>query len=1409
MELKGLRLDGKFADSAQNTWAYAKNILISKGFDEIENEPGETSLNTTISGTIVGRITTPEYLFLFVWETSKCYIKRYDCVAGADYVDLIQNGTTYININPSQTGIFIEGVYCYNAQNELIIAWTDGINKPMILNTTEAATSPLNISSESDLKLLYLFPEFTSNNFSATNVSATTDATILNNGKLPSAAYFFSLTYEIEQGINTNFGVISNPIFITDGDILTSYKQHQGNGSGVITNKAINLTLANLDTSYTFCRIAVIKRTYDSIDCYLTKRVKITTSPTILIDDLDKLELFSISEVLTSAPAYKTIKSMTVSNNRLRLFNCTKYTKLSLANIYDNLFAPRTVSILSATRSGTTVYILTTTSHSASTGDNILMEGWNVTAYNGYFSITVTGVDTFTYTTSTSATDSSFGGTCKIERVSVNWINEYTASLTSSKDSYKDSIFTFNKRGFRENEVYALYLGLKLKTGGYYGIYHIPGRNPLSGETTAQTTIDGTATDNYKFASTAIKLGNYYGKMGAWENENETYPSTYGTTLSGQKVRHHRFPSAGQINTWKTGVLHHSPTGSILQTINFSVPDKYTEGSDRYYGILGNINPSIGTFTPASATGYDYNKYEATYNQIISLNADFFCYVDSYGGGNGRSRLIVTKYTKTVGGYTSSTLYDHETIADNPGEQKLAEMYTNSSITLLAGDYILIEIYIITGATGYFGIATGNTTPYIIVYEATTTHEVLGLQVRFNWDNVGSAIKSSIEADVNGWEIFYAKRTLNNQLIIDQSIAFTEGSGFRWYGFDSIANTLDIEPTHAMSELYVNTPDYSAGTFITEVNNYTADSATKIRKITKIKYLPAYNSATVPNNEDKENCYYFETATETFNLRLVNLINVKDNVYLDFSNQELVSTGRVNTLASQSLSLYGGDTYIGHNSILRYEAGIHKIYYFPIQSILNSTLRYEGENDYEKFYPLTDITVDDGASPLAYPYIDAMKDAGIANYYIINNDFHLLNTLRQDVIDTEFTSLDNTFPNRIVSSYSQPEEANVMYWKKYKVLDYFDMVNNKGSIFKAIASNRIVYIQTTYSIYRGVIVDQLKADNIDIALKSIDIFDRPLEELFDADGSYIKPYNKEGMIITPYGLVVADLDKGAIYVINDKANEITRLGIADWFRTTVRTTMTYAVSSPYDKEAPGVGVALGYDDLNKRLLVTVNNYNTATISPITLSFNFETMYWVAFHTYTPAKYCWNVNGLFMFKGNDVFKLLSGNYGYYNTTYHNSVIDFIFNSNKSDRFLLKNVKWVTNLEASGINYWDSTITKLMVYSKNQCTGEVTIVRNYYGYDGNGIITEQANANCIYQDGTWIFNDIKDMMSTPNAAILDNNFDVVTASLNLLKNWYEMSKFISKFVIVRMLYTNTSANRKLRITNIDIEAKNILQ
>lgn len=198
--------------------------------------------------------------------------------------------------------------------------------------------------------------------------------------------------------------------------------------------------------------------------------------------------------------------------------------------------------------------------------------------------------------------------------------------------------------------------------------------------------------------------------------------------------------------------------------------------------------------------------------------------------------------------------------------------------------------------------------------------------------------------------------------------------------------------------------------------------------------------------------------------------------------------------------------------------------------------------------------------------------------------------------------------------------------------------------------------------------------------------------------------------------------------------------------------------------------------------------------------------WISFHSYTPSKYICTSNGVFYIDSNILYKLGAGNRGSYDAiNYSDSIIDFIFNNNSGARMYLTSVRFTTTIEVNDIKYWDQTLSQIMIYSKNLCTGVVDLTKREVVYDGSMKLTQ--NGNLRFEDGEWIFNDISDLLTTPNSKFLDANFDIISTAINNLKNWYEKSKFISKFIIVRLIYTN-NGNKKLIISDVNINAKSVL-
>lgn len=1617
MELKGLRLDNIHSDAPVGTWAYAKNILLSKGFRSIENEKG-TELYYTPSNTnekIIRGFSTPIDHLIFIYDTvlTKGYLRKISNVNGiATPTDLFSS--TSFNISNSFN---IELVYLYNNLGNLIIAWTDNVLPPMYLDTT---TSHLNVSS-SNFEMFYLFPHFKLPNYYLSK--------IINSGDLLTGCYFVTSCYEVESGVNSNFGVISNPIFIVKSSIQDQYVSNIGCDIKETANKSFQIEVTNIDTRYKYIKIAVIYQTDTSLEAGLTEKYIIRDSKmSFIINDFSKLSFLSVNDIIVSNPSFEKVTSFTMSNNRLRLANLTKFTKYSNAVMYDTV----------------------------------------------------------------------------ISKFSLDWLCADSVNLLESENSYKDPCFIFNTKGFKYDEVKAFYLGFRLKTGGYYGIYHLPGRIATGREATDTITIDdetilkhkvdSTATNHFQLVIVSITnaniktttvvctahglvTGDYvlakgwtylpngryqivvtdsntftfyngsystgtpvngtichdtpiiYGTMGYWQNENETYNNLYGTTLSNSKIRHHRFPSLLQLNTWRNNIIESTSTTTTSKYENLS-ETLYLSGLKHYCHLTFPTLFDTITFTQGSGSDVK-DKFTIQAGEVFKLTGLYTVkstrYADAF-----TITFNLTKNGVSILPNSTAIVVNSKKIKDATGYGgyiAIATLEINANLTAQLSNYDIDIQFEINHSDYTEGTVIDGS---MILYNTTPTtitnlrQHILGVKLNIDYTNIPQAILDLCD----GVELFYAKPSIENSIIIDQSITVADGEYTRFYGFDSMSNKLNLNATHLRAQLQYNNTDIlqdDDSSILTTIS-----TGTKYSKITSISYLPEFNRATIPSNQGKENCYIIKTKSNSFHNNLSELLNIKNNVYLDFTQQTLVSTGKIHRLkVSQYLDrvqvlgnelfldysfdqnlrcgdilhftemssdlngyykiikcdrtntrfelsdtlnagydsigqitlipfFYGGDTFVSFNSIVTFgnpqsnlyvnieslksseglatltlktasvttvldftmfsigdviiikslsnpefdgtytvasidsnfkltfkcsvngtaslNSGLKLTYYpisilyVPIHSIYNIGFRQEGNNQYEKFYPKTNLFETETINTInRLRYINAMKEASIANYYIYNKTWNLINIFRQDEIDGNIETFTKYYPCRIYSATERPEDSSSSFWRKIKPLDYYDISEDRGEITRIFGHNKIMYIKTKYGLKRGITNDTLKTgDNIDIVLKSTDIFDSPVQDVFDAPNQYIQSLNSLDTTFTPYGLLTVDTNSGDIYLINNELNVISKFGIEDWFRNTIKnidfgTTIT-----------KGNGIIVGYDEIYKRLFITAlsieipvtsvtrsgvngvlvtvittsaHNLNTgdfiimrnwsvvecngkfaiyvinsttftynvvATTTGIvtggtlsardfTLSFNTENKCWVCFHDYLPDQYIPNNNGLFYIKGNNIYKLNNGLYGKYEDIYYSSIIDFIFNSLDSESFLLNSVSWISTIENALIKYWNKTVSKILIYSKNQCTDINSITQKIISTT-DGVISKTGNTQ--YSKGEWIFNDIKDTLKIPNSLFLNKDFSVDISKLETNKSWYTKSKFIGKSIIVRLIYDNDSSNNKIVIDSVKIDVKSTL-
>ena len=167
------------------------------------------------------------------------------------------------------------------------------------------------------------------------------------------------------------------------------------------------------------------------------------------------------------------------------------------------------------------------------------------------------------------------------------------------------------------------------------------------------------------------------------------------------------------------------------------------------------------------------------------------------------------------------------------------------------------------------------------------------------------------------------------------------------------------------------------------------------------------------------------------------------------------------------------------------------------------------------------------------------------------------------------------------------------------------------------------------------------------------------------------------------------------------------------------------------------------------------------------------------------------------------------YGIYHdgTTIYESFIEPVFNF-KSKRInsytapntiakVIRSINWQTIVKkvSSDIVAYNETCTHILIYNNQQCSGLVTLVTNT-----NLFLDTQNKRNVEY---TWKFNDFRDIVIDKNQPIILEDGSINTSNLNNSAVWFHKSKFISKFIVVRLIYDNRD-QRMIHIQDIGVLA-----
>lgn len=906
----------------------------------------------------------------------------------------------------------------------------------------------------------------------------------------------------------------------------------------------------------------------------------------------------------------------------------------------------------------------------------------------------------------------------------------YTHSLVSvisQTNNHKDTL----PPTFMPGEVYAFYLGVELKNGGW-AFYHIPGRAPISSDNVIYSSTYLTG-PNYQLLDTSNK-GSFGAttNMGYWQNTSETYPNhtafdgsgVGNADLRGQPVRHHRFPNMAALLTnhysanSTVGITHLPRLG--INITNVVIPSEIQEKITRWKIFFAKKDISNTTVIGSDILQYGVKELDNPSSSWAS-------------GGNWRLEA------EQAGDGTWPDLSPVDTSKLRSHALDLLFKPATAEPTFIRPFYRLRRTNLNNPWTG-FRSQGGKLTE-----TGEDRGQVQGVVVDYTVPTVTTRAPTIGGAPTALLDFRFVPHNVIDG--VDKTIA-TEGV---FIGTIPIPSQLTVFGLDLNGQIRTNSP-----------------------------------------NQDSDNTVittgYEDTVYYNFERQL-------SNVHVSFMTQDLIPTVGYATPSANTLSnVYGGDSFLCYMSYIacgpkhgnietaaegdqQYQ-GIRAWKGYIGYSRNNWNYRHESPgiistkymgktSPAELFVPVADDVNDE--------YISLVSTLETLNELRYNEDYSVVNDFFAPVIFNPNAPRATQFPTTVIWSEIQNEEGVDSSWRSFPSGNRYVMPKNKGEIVNLQGvGNRDIIIHHEFSLFKTRTDMSIKTGSgEDVFLSSNDFFTVKPEEILSSDNGYAGTQNKLACKLTKAGYAFVDDLQGKIFLYHgEKLEEISAFGNRQLFRDN----MNVRADNAYN----GHGYNIAFDERYNRLIVSKKHTNSWTAS-----FNPEKKVWVSFHSYVPDLLLSTVdNTVYSFTGRNLYKHNTGARGVFYGVLYPSFIDPVFKSNED--LLFYGLRWVSEVYGTdGIPIYGETLTHLSVSDLTHSTGR-TILTPHTNYDS------LYDSNCRIVNDSWEFNGIRDLAIAQGIRQgLYEDFTINTLKLNTSMEWHDQRKFNGKFVICRLEYSNNGS------------------
>tara|TARA_R110000787_G_scaffold599_2_gene2232 strand:+ start:816 stop:4898 length:4083 start_codon:yes stop_codon:yes gene_type:complete len=321
----GISLNTSFEEQPKNTYRFAVNAVVEEDNGELGSLTTERG-NVLISDLNLGG--EEDYAYTVIGSQNidgdNVLLFISNDVSGKDIISIFNGTTNTVLINETlgfNSNYKIDSVYRLRKGCERTVYFTDGLNEPRRINID--SISDYFVSSSFRIDKLSLFQIGNSK----ANFDYVREAS---GGSLSPGSYNFAIQYIDEDFNSLEFFLVSDTINIYNDDQYSSYENIGGSTSkssfyhtSIDTNKSIELKINELDTTFPYYRVAVIKANTGIgliNEVSYTDYIKTTQNIHVYSDD-SKLFEGSLAEVQQFTNYISSAKHIDTVDNMLLLAN--------------------------------------------------------------------------------------------------------------------------------------------------------------------------------------------------------------------------------------------------------------------------------------------------------------------------------------------------------------------------------------------------------------------------------------------------------------------------------------------------------------------------------------------------------------------------------------------------------------------------------------------------------------------------------------------------------------------------------------------------------------------------------------------------------------------------------------------------------------------------------------------------------------------------------------------------------------------------------------------------------------------------------------------------------------------------------------------------------------------------------